>query len=413
MKRTITAIGLTLVVVLAVILIINIRGENTQSEQKDASPHSLMPLRANEEKSTRSPLLQWSIEQKVSQTLYIGIEGLTLSNQEKEMISQAQVGGVILLGRNVENAPQLKNLVDSIRQANANNPTPLFLGIDEEGGRVSRIPDSAIMNLPASKKIGNTMDPQLARKTGRLLAEKVKAFGFNMNFSPVLDVVNNPNNQVIGDRSFGETPELVRKMGIPAMQAIQSARVIPVVKHFPGHGNTSVDSHYDLPVVDQSIEDLQDFEWIPFQTAVEQGADAIMTAHILFPELDEKYPATLSKTIITDVLREQLDFNGLVITDDMAMGAISNNYGTSEAAVLSIEAGADMVLLTDTSQFQSVKDSLTKAVRDGQIPESQLNTSVTRILQKKETYKLSESYEDTEEISQLNKQIEEVWNQIQ
>ncbi|MFZ0370058.1 MAG: beta-N-acetylhexosaminidase [Halobacillus sp.] len=412
MKRTLTAIGLTLIIVSAVILIINIRG-GTQNAPKDASSHSKMPLRANEEKSTRSPLLQWSIEQKVSQTLYIGIQGLTLSNQEKEMISQNQVGGVILLGRNVESARQLQNLVDSIHQANANNPTPLFLGIDEEGGRVSRIPDSAIMNLPASKKIGGTMDPELAQKTGRLLAEKVKAFGFNMNFAPVLDIVNNPNNQVIGDRSFGETPERVKNMGISAMQAIQSARVIPVVKHFPGHGNTSVDSHYDLPVVDQTIEELEDFEWVPFKTAVEQGADAIMTAHILFPELDQKYPATLSKTIITGIIREQLDFNGLVITDDMAMGAISNNYGTSEAAVLSIQAGADMVLLTDTSQFQSVKNLLIQAVRDGQIPESQLNTSVTRILQKKETYKLSEPYEDTAEISQLNMQIEEVWNQIQ
>jgi len=412
LKRTLTAIGLTLVIVSAVILIINIRG-GTQNEPKDASSHSKMPLRANEEKSTRSPLLQWSMEQKVSQTLYIGIQGLTLSNQEKEMISQNQVGGVILLGRNVESTPQLQNLVSSIRQANANNPTPLFLGIDEEGGRVSRIPDSAIMNLPASKKIGDTMDPELAQKTGRLLAEKVKAFGFNMNFAPVLDIVNNPNNQVIGDRSFGETPERVKNMGISAMQAIQSAQVIPVVKHFPGHGNTSVDSHYDLPVVDQTIEELEDFEWLPFKTAVEQGADAIMTAHILFPELDQKYPATLSKTIITGILREQLDFDGLVITDDMAMGAISNNYGTSEAAVLSLQAGADMVLLTDTSQFQSVKNSLIQAVRDGQIPENQLNTSVTRILQKKETYKLSEPYEDTAEISQLNKQIEEVWNQIQ
>ncbi|MGP4068659.1 beta-N-acetylhexosaminidase [Halobacillus sp. B29] len=412
MKRTLTAIGLTLIAVSAVILIMNIRGD-TQNESKDASPHSQMPLRANEKKGTRSPLLQWSMEEKVSQTLYIGIQGLTLSNQEKEMISQEKVGGVILLGRNVESAPQLQNLVDSIRQANANNPIPLFLGVDEEGGRVSRIPDNAIMNLPASKKIGDTMDAELAQKTGRLLAEKVKAFGFNMNFAPVLDIVNNPNNQVIGDRSFGETPERVNNLGIPAMQAIQAERVIPVVKHFPGHGNTSVDSHYDLPVVDQSIEELQDFEWVPFETAVEQGTDAIMTAHILFPELDQKYPATLSKTIITGILREQLDFNGLVITDDMAMGAISNNYGTSEAAVLSIQAGADMVLLTDTSQFENVKDSLMKAVRDGQIPESQLNTSIKRILQKKENYKLSETYEDTADISQLNKQIEEVWNQIQ
>ncbi|MCA1012764.1 beta-N-acetylhexosaminidase [Halobacillus halophilus] len=412
MKRILTAIGLTLVVVSAILLITNIRGD-TQNESKEAAPHSQMPLRANEKKSSLSPLLHWSMEQKVSQTLYIGVQGLTLSNQEKEMISQNQVGGVILLGRNVESAPQLRDLVDSIRQANATNPTPLFLGIDEEGGRVSRIPDSAIMNLPASKKIGDTIDTELARHTGRLLAEKVKAFGFNMNFAPVLDIVNNPSNQVIGDRSFGETPERVKNMGIPAMQAIQSERVIPVVKHFPGHGNTSVDSHYDLPVVEESIEELRDFEWVPFQTAVEQGADAIMTAHILFPELDQQYPATLSKTIITGILREQLDFNGLVITDDMAMGAISNNYGTSEAAVLSIQAGADMVLLTDTSQFQNVKDSLIKAVRDGQIPESQLNTSVTRILQKKETYKLSEPYEETEEIPQLNKRIEKIWNQIQ
>ncbi|MGP4076250.1 beta-N-acetylhexosaminidase [Halobacillus sp. K22] len=413
MKRTITALGLTLLLVSAVILLINLRGNSSQNEQREAYLHSPMPPKADEEKNTLSPLLQWSLEQKVTQTLYIGVQALTLSNQEKEMISQEQVGGVILLGRNVESAQQLQDLVDSIRQANAENPTPLFLGIDEEGGRVSRIPDSAITNLPASEKIGDLTDPQLAKKTGHLLAEKVKKFGFNMNFAPVLDIVNNPDNQVIGDRSFGETAERVKHMGIPAMQAIQSERVIPVVKHFPGHGNTSVDSHRDLPIVDQSMNELQNFEWVPFQKAIQKGADAVMTAHILFPELDPDYPATLSRTIITDVLREQLGFNGLVITDDMAMGAISNNYGTSEAAVLSIQAGADMVLLTDTSQFQQVKDSLLKAVSDGQLSETQLNTSVTRILQKKEAYNLSESYDDTLENSQINKQIQEVWNQIE
>ncbi|TGB02788.1 beta-N-acetylhexosaminidase [Halobacillus salinus] len=338
-----------------------------------------------------------SLEDKTAQLLMVGFEGSTLSKKEEAMIQQGHVGGVILLGRNVQSEGQLQSLVTSIRSANTNS-APLFIGIDEEGGRVSRIP-STLPNLPSSEQIGEQEDSDLSFQTGQALAQKVKQYGINMDFAPVLDINNNPDNEVIGDRSFGSTPEKVSKLGMATMNGIRSEGVVPVVKHFPGHGDTSVDSHAQLPVIDKSVDTLRSFEWVPFQKAIQAGADAIMTAHILFPALDEEVPATFSKEIISGVLREQMDYQGLIITDDMAMGAIANNYGTTEAAIQAVEAGVDMVMLTDTrqNQFQDVHDGLVNAVEKGKIAEEQINQSVMRILSLKQKYELSSAPEEVNE----------------
>ncbi len=354
-----------------------------------------------------------NINEKIAQMMFIGLEGTSLSKEEAELIRTEQVGGVILLGGNIQNKNQLLQYIQSIKKANKNSHTPLMLGVDEEGGRVSRIPDE-IANFPSNQYIGKYANDSLSHRIGELLAQKVQAFGFNVDFAPVLDIHNNPQNRVIGDRSFGSTPEKVSKLGIGTMEGIQSEGVIPVVKHFPGHGNTTKDSHISLPQVDKPIVEIKQEELIPFKQAIDEGAEMVMVAHILYSALDQKYPATLSERIITDLLRNEMGFEGVVITDDMSMGAITQNYGMEEAAVLSIRAGTDMFMLTSSGDgnYDRVKKALKQAVKQGTIAEESLDKSVKRILTLKKKYKLSHEPPKGIDVSSLNQKIREVIDQL-
>ncbi|KGP73801.1 beta-N-acetylhexosaminidase [Pontibacillus yanchengensis] len=361
----------------------------------------------------RGAMEDMTLEDMIAQMMYVGLNGTSLSKKGEEMISSQHVGGVILLGRNVTGDAQLDSFVSSIKQANQGYGVPLFVGVDEEGGRVSRIP-SALRNIPSSKQIGDQDNPELSFQVGELLAKKVKRYGFNMDFAPVLDINNNPNNPVIGDRSFGAKPSKVSELGIATMKGIASEGVVPVVKHFPGHGDTSVDSHFNLPKINKTLEELKDFELVPFKEAIAEGADMVMVAHILFPELDETYPATLSKPIITGVLREEMQFDGVVVTDDMTMGAISNEYGMEQAAVLSIKAGSDMVMIANPQgdQYASVQQTIKQAVEDGEISKESIEKSVQRILKLKQKYKLDEGTNSSLSQEELNDQIEEVVGKV-
>lgn len=382
---------------------------NEEAENKSDN-ESPSPQEEDREKGRIEKLIdKMTTEEKIAQMMFIGLQGTSLSNEEAELIRNEKVGGVILLGGNIQNETQLLQYMKNIKQANKTNHTPLMLGVDEEGGRVSRIPDS-IANFPSSQYIGAHGSPSTSREIGQLLAQKVKAFGFNVNFAPVLDIHNNPQNNVIGDRSFGTTPNIVSEFGIATMNGIKSEGVIPVVKHFPGHGNTSVDSHVSLPNVDKSIEDIKEEEIIPFQKAFNEGADMVMVAHILYSAFDQEYPATLSKRIITDFLREEMEFEGVVITDDMSMGAITQNYGMEEAAVLSIRAGTDMFMLTSSGEgnYDRVKSALIQAVKQGKIKEQSLNNSVRRILKLKDQYELTHKLPDGVNNSTINQKIREV-----
>ena len=215
--------------------------------------------------------------------------------------------------------------------------------------------------------------------------------GFNMDFAPVLDVNSNPKNPVIGSRSFGTDAKLVADMGVAAMRGLQAGGTIAVVKHFPGHGDTSVDSHLELPSVPKTVEQLEKLEWIPFRAAIDQGADAVMIAHILFPSIDPDSPSSLSKAVITDLLRDRLGYGGVVITDDMTMGAIARNYGIEEAALQSFLAGSDLILVAHGYDTASqVYDKLLEAAQSGVISEARLDASLRRIISLKQQYKLSD-----------------------
>ena len=362
-------------------------GTPTPVPSVPASPSS--PPSAEEEAAQAVQAM--SLEQKIGQMLLAGVQGTKADASAKRMIAEDHVGGIILFKNNLTGGLRSSaELLNALKAANAGNPAPLFLSVDQEGGRVNRLPKDFV-TMPANAAVGRTGDRALAAQMGGLIARELKLLGFNVDFAPVLDVNSNPKNPVIGDRSFGSRPALVAKMGVAEMNGIAEGGIIPVVKHFPGHGDTSVDSHLDLPVVRKTQTELEALELVPFRSAIESGAEAVMVAHILFPKLDPDVPASLSRNVITGLLRGKLGFDGVVITDDLAMGAIANHYGIEDAAIRSVKAGADILLMAHGYDVEHrVYEALLAAVRDGRIPEKRIDESVTRIVKLKRSYGLTD-----------------------
>ena len=364
-----------------------------------------------------------STEQKVSQLLVAGIEGTQLGQDAVQAVQDYQVGGVILFGRNVESAWQLAELTNGLKDLNGDY-TPLFLCVDQEGGRVDRMPPE-VERTPSAWSVGQTLDTEgVGAAYGALLAEECAAFGFNMDFAPSLDIWSNPDNTVIGDRAFGNDWEWTAFFGISAVESMEEqGGVIPVVKHFPGHGDTSVDSHVALPVVDKSLEELWQSELVPFNMTLNQedyfgaqagpSAPAVMVAHILLSRVDPDYPASLSHRVVTGLLREEMGFDGVVCTDDLTMGAVSNTYGMGEAAVLAVEAGCDLLLVCHgADNLTAARDALLEAADSGRISPERLDESVKRILSLKAEYGLTNDPVDTPDVDALNARIGALTEQI-
>ena len=364
-----------------------------------------------------------STEQKVSQLLVAGIEGTQLGQDAVQAVQDYQVGGVILFGRNVESAWQLAELTNGLKDLNGDY-TPLFLCVDQEGGRVDRMPPE-VERTPSAWSVGQTLDTEgVGAAYGALLAEECAAFGFNMDFAPSLDIWSNPDNTVIGDRAFGNDWEWTAFFGMSAVESMEEqGGVIPVVKHFPGHGDTSVDSHVALPVVDKSLEELWQSELVPFNMALNQedyfgaqagpSAPAVMVAHILLSQVDPDYPASLSHRVVTGLLRGEMGFDGVVCTDDLTMGAVSNTYGMGEAAVLAVEAGCDLLLVCHgADNLTAARDALLEAADSGRISPERLDESVKRILSLKAEYGLTNDPVDTPDVDALNARIGALTEQI-
>ncbi|MFC5532218.1 beta-N-acetylhexosaminidase [Cohnella yongneupensis] len=336
-------------------------------------------------------MAKMTLEEKVGQMLMIGVDGTTLDRTAEKLIKNSHAGGVIVYADNLQRLDESVKLINAIKAANKDNAAPLLLGVDQEGQKVSRLPKD-FEGIPDSATVGKSGDAEIAKSLGGLLAEELRVMGLNLDFAPVLDINSNPHNPIIGVRSFGNNAELVAKMGVAEMNGLQESGVIAAVKHFPGHGDTSVDSHLSLPVVRKTLEQLQQQEWIPFQSAINNGAEIVMVAHILFPLIDNKAPASFSKVIISDQLRGELGFNGVVITDEMTMGAIVNHFGTVNAALKSVDAGSDILMVAhDYVKMQSVYDELLKSVKSGKVKESRIDESVRRILTLKLKYGLSDA----------------------
>jgi len=353
---------------------------------------------------------QMTLDEKIGQMMFAGVSGTTLQPETTSLIQKAKVGGLILYGNNLETPQQTVTLMNDRMAANSKNQLPLFLGTDQEGGKVVRLP-GALNNFPTNQKIGDINQSKFSFEIGQLLGEQLRAFGFNLDFAPVLDVNSNPNNPIIGDRSFSNDPAIVSQLGIQTMKGLESEQVIPVVKHFPGHGDTSVDSHLELPKVTKSLNDLNQLELVPFKEAINSGADVVMVAHILLPKIDPQYPSSMSKEIITGMLRKQLGFDGVVMTDDMTMKAITNHYAIGQAAVDSIKAGSDIILIAhEYANMTAAIEAVKVAVSNGEITEERINESVQRILKLKEKYQLVNQPVPAVDINKLNTDIEKVLN---
>lgn len=331
----------------------------------------------------RRNVLDMSLEEKVGQLLVVGFPGKS-PDGARDLISGLRAGGIIYFSRNVGQAPEISSLSWTL-QAWALDATgiPLFICADQEGGTVARLTGEFSV-MPGAMGLGASGDLKLAEDVAVATGLQLRAAGINVNLAPVLDVNNNPDNPVIGPRSFGSDPEMVAQFGAHTTRGLLKAGVIPVGKHFPGHGNTSVDSHVDLPVIQQAREELWKVELRPFAEAIACGLPAIMTAHIVVPDIDPERPATLSPNVIDWLLRREMGFQGLVITDCLEMKAISARWGTAVGAVMAFKAGCDLVLISHTYEAQKEAfDRILYAVRSGEISEDRLNESVSRILKLK------------------------------
>lgn len=334
---------------------------------------------------TRVPglLASLSLEQKVGQLMMVGFGGLEVDEKIDALVRGRQVGGVCMFKRNITSAAQVARLNDQVR-ALLDGGVPPFIAVDQEGGNVVRVADGVTV-LPGAMALGATRDTELAFQASRAQAEDLKRLGFNMNLAPVLDVNVNPQNPVIGIRSVGDRVELVSEVGRALVRGQQAANVATIAKHFPGHGNVDADSHKALPVLPdtegQLLEQLQ-----PFQAAMADGLDGVMTAHLAVPKVaGDDTPATLSAAILTGILRKRFGFDGLVLTDELEMQAIADRYGVGRAAVMAINAGADMVLIPwRVEKKTEVHQALLDAARSGAISQARLDEAVRHVLALKE-----------------------------
>ncbi|WP_422657121.1 beta-N-acetylhexosaminidase [Paenibacillus sp. EC2-1] len=358
-------------------------------------------------------LSELSLEEKVGQLVIVGMEGTSVDSYTQKLINNYHVGGFIFFKDNIASTTQAVNLFNHLKKENATNPVPLWMSIDEEGGRVSRMPES-FLRLPASGVVGKKNDTALTYKMGSQIGQRLSGFGLNMAFAPVLDVNSNPNNPVIGDRSFGSNAAQVARLGTAAMKGIQEAGVVAAVKHFPGHGDTVVDSHVGLPVVNVDMNRLNKLELVPFKEAIDQGADVVMVAHLLMSKIDPKTPASYSKPIITGLLREQLGYKGVVITDDMTMGAVDNGkIELGEIAIRSVLAGSNIVLVGhEYDKEETVVKALLKAVKSKRITEKVLDERVLPILRLKMKYSIKDTFVKEPDVKLLNKNAQKLINSV-
>lgn len=346
-------------------------------------------------------------EELVGQLLVVGVEGTEPGEDARQALEELHVGGLILFGRNVESGEQLVELTNGLKALNAEaGNVPLLLCVDEEGGLVSRMPPQ-VADLPSAYDYARAGGDFYRR--GEVLAAECAAFGFNMDFAPVLDVWSNPDNTVIGKRSCGTDAPTAAAEGAAAAKGLSDSGVIPVGKHFPGHGDTLTDSHVDLPAVDKTAAELAELELIPFRRAIDEGIPALMAAHILMTKLDPLLPASLSPAVVTGLLREDLGFEGVVFTDDLTMGAITKDRGMEQATVRAIQAGCDMVLVCHgLDNVKTAYQGLLFAVEDGTLSRERLEESVRRILALKEAYGVDDAPVETPDIEALNKAIRAV-----
>ncbi len=319
--------------------------------------------------------------EKTGSLLISGFEGTHVTAPVEELIRHRCLGGVILFERNFETPAQLAGLVSDLQTLAASRPgsLPLFISVDQEGGRVSRL-GPPFTAFPPPGCLGRNPSEDRAYRFARALARELRSVGINMDYAPVLDVHTNPNNPIIGERAFSHDPDCAARLGGAFLRGFRDAGMIAVGKHFPGHGDTALDSHLDLPYVDRDAATLEAVELKPFAQAIRQGLEVLMTAHVVYRAWDTERPATFSRPILHDLLRGRLGYRGLVVSDDLEMKAVLDHLPFEDFPALGIEAGIDLFLLChDVEKVCAFQDRLIRDVERGRVREAALDESLDRI----------------------------------
>jgi beta-N-acetylhexosaminidase len=331
------------------------------------------------------------INELVGQLTLIGVSGHTLTTDEKKFIVENNISGIVLFSRNLSEPKQIRDLcaeIQSLRHQMADR-APLFIGIDMEGGRVHRL-KKPFTQWPALKNIGDLDAPTVAFHFAQRMGVELMSVGINLDFAPCIDIFTNPENTIIGDRAVSSDPYQVEKMASALVRGYIKSGILSCAKHFPGHGHTVIDSHEELPVEDATLQRLHDVELIPFKKALRSRVDMVMTAHILFKNIDEKWPVTLSPLFLKQMIREELKYNGLIITDDLDMKAMAKHYDKAEIPVRAFEAGADLLLYCNEPESPPIAiESVSNAVAQGRLFKAELQAIHQKVLDLKKIKLLS------------------------
>ena len=318
-----------------------------------------------------------SLYHRVGQIAMIGFDGPRVPPEVGALAREFDLGGVVLFARNVEGPDQVAETAYELQRLGTE--LPVWVAVDQEGGRVARL-RRGFTEWPPASTLGRSGNERLAERFARALAVELRAVGISMDFAPVLDVHTTPANTVIGDRALSDQVEVVARLAPILVKALQEAGVAACGKHFPGHGGTRLDSHFDLPIVEQPAERLREVDLRPFRAAIDAQVAAIMTAHLLVPALDEQRPATLSRAILHGLLRQELGFDGLIVSDDLGMRAISDRYTIERASVAAVAAGCDAVLLCEPNHDAQARalEALVRAIEAGELSSRAVEDSMAR-----------------------------------
>lgn len=349
-----------------------------------------------------------SMEEKIGQMFIIGLQGTQIGKKTIEMIDKYKIGGIILYRRNYNSYEEMLNIINDIKKISSKNKIPIFISIDQEGGRVNRMPKE-FKNLKSATFLSETNNPEKLIESGQVIGKMLKKMGISMDYAPVFDIRRFEKDHAIGDRCYGKDKEEVAKNATSVMKAISEEGVIPVIKHFPGHGLTKKDSHFKIPTILEKVDFIKNEDMYPFKMAIKNGAEAIMMGHLIIKDIDKYYPATLSKKVINTLLKEECSYNGLIITDDFKMWAIKLHYSIKRAVVKAIKSGNDMIMIGDnyTKVKKIIKYTIKKA-RKGRIDINSINNSVEKIIKLKQKYNVNDEVIEECNIQEINKLIDKV-----
>ena len=354
-----------------------------------------------------------TLEEKVGQMFMVGLGNVEYLKNIENLIIKYKIGGILLYKKDYKDYKELNNLVNRLRKIGNQNKIPLFIAIDQEGGRVNRMPND-FKNLPSAYKLASFDKEKLVDEASDITGEMLEKTGFNLNFAPVLDIKRFESTQAIGDRAFSKDFNIVTKCGLIYMDNMKKHNIVPVIKHYPGHGATKKDSHFTLPTIDDSDKKLEKEDLIPFKKAIENNADAILVGHLRIKNVTHGYPASMSISFVREYIRKSNRYNGLIITDDVRMKAVRILYGTKRSLYKAFKAGNDIVLFKYKNGDEKLIDKIINDVKDNNRKIAKINRSIRRILKVKEKYKI-----ENEPISyieglpnEINTKIEEINNKI-